>query len=1138
MSFRRLFSKKPITRPPGPLPPAPVAPSNTVPADTTTFLNTAKVFSSVNGNPLLVADSDSAAITTILTTSGKGYLEVGTNPGVIVIGNVSERVTLTGSPTAINNAMNGLRYVPYSASSGADTISMQSSDGSNVVLSSFVITISGVAPPPPAAGPAPINTIPGTQSIVSPASSRTFGSSTGNALTVSDADSTSLTTTVAVSNGIFQITSLSGGANVLNNNTGAVTLIGTPAQINTALDASIYTPTPGFTGTATLTISTTDGTSTATNVVNIVVSNSAPAPAPVSSAPYYPFGSRIDLINGNYPYGIKVNNRTNSAMDTDLRNRYSQWKAARVYNIPGIQGGKAVKFTDANYPNTTQALTVSEGMGYGMLLAVIFEDQPTFDGLLVTVRARPAYSIPAGNANANLYLMNWKLGPNGESNDTYGGGWNAMDGDEDIAQALLMAARQWGASGTNWNYNLEAQRTIAALKAWNFKTDGTSKGLAKPDISRTSDYMYGHFRSFAFAMNDAWWVDTVIVRSKAIIEKCQTVFSAANGGPACFPPDFVVNTGGELSGMPIGSNPNPEAPAWIQPGNVTNFAAAFGLTGPNYGTGTTNYTPSPGGRGDFVATEMHYYANAQRCPQRWGNDYIFSGDATLKIQSNRLTNYVKTAQSGLPGSTPIGYRLNAGLTGPQGGPISMGTSWPARGLVAGFGCGAQVDSAHQTWLNDCYSWMITNWTVAYYDCELMLMALVAMSGNWWTVPGNPQSTAIINNYPAGTSTNQDTARVFSAANSNQFSVTYTGNLPVTTTMACTNGTMTLTSGGGGTITGNNSASAQVSGTLSQVNQALTTVTYTPTTSFTGNSTITMTSSDGTVTDIDTVSVSVTATSPPPPPPPGGSTGEDVLTAYFANSSQQGVWLDSQPISRFNTEANSGVALTAYGSLFGRWKDRSGRVNDFIEPDLFSRPTAKDTPTAPHASIYHSNAIANAGGSSNAMYFCLVGRLRTYYGTYFSDSSSNSGIRLSHNSDESGQAVYENAPAPLGDIILSVGRGTARVEARRFSMGTGGANAGNPPPFTQYTGVVCIDGWFDGTNINLRVNKGTVDSVALGASAISAGNASLVLTAQDVANTDWMDQDIFQFVFLKNACPTQTERDLIATWCAARGGITI
>src|SRR5438105_3751140 len=82
---------------------------------------------------------------------------------------------------------------------------------------------------------------------------------------------------------------------------------------------------------------------------------------------------------------------------------------------------------------------------------------------------------------------------------------NTMDGDLDVAMALLMADKQWGSTTGTWNYLQEGKNTIAALKSWNMAADGTTKGLKTADVSRTSDYMIGHFRAFAAATGDAFW---------------------------------------------------------------------------------------------------------------------------------------------------------------------------------------------------------------------------------------------------------------------------------------------------------------------------------------------------------------------------------------------------------------------------------------------------------------------------------------------------------------------------------------------------------------------------------------------------------------------------------------------------------
>ena len=69
-----------------------------------------------------------------------------------------------------------------------------------------------------------------------------------------------------------------------------------------------------------------------------------------------------------------------------------------------------------------------EGIGYGMLLAVYFDDKATFDGLW-------AYANIHLNAQG---LMHWRIGPDGNV-------WGhnaATDADEDMALALIVADRK------------------------------------------------------------------------------------------------------------------------------------------------------------------------------------------------------------------------------------------------------------------------------------------------------------------------------------------------------------------------------------------------------------------------------------------------------------------------------------------------------------------------------------------------------------------------------------------------------------------------------------------------------------------------------------------------------------------------
>ena len=133
----------------------------------------------------------------------------------------------------------------------------------------------------------------------------------------------------------------------------------------------------------------------------------------------YPFGARLTP----YSAGI-LPSQSVWTMDDLLRRQYDAWKAARLVPVGWIApGGYAVQSSQWN------TLTVSEAMGYGMLLTVLFAGhdpnaRTIFDGLLAVVRARPAWAVTPHYAGGK-YLMDWKLASNGSSMGRAGTRWTA-----------------------------------------------------------------------------------------------------------------------------------------------------------------------------------------------------------------------------------------------------------------------------------------------------------------------------------------------------------------------------------------------------------------------------------------------------------------------------------------------------------------------------------------------------------------------------------------------------------------------------------------------------------------------------------------------------------------------------------------
>ena len=403
---------------------------------------------------------------------------------------------------------------------------------------------------------------------------------------------------------------------------------------------------------------------------------SAPADAGGSG---YPFGSRKDLVGGRYPYGIAPSVASAATMDARVKSCYEAWKGANLKKSPtftanaGIYAGRTI--ADAyhvRFPGTAYA-TVSEGISYGMLITVLMaghdpQARTYFDGLFKTARGRPAYGHINAGKPAAVYLHEWRLAMNMGS---AGDGWNATDGDLDIAMALLMAHRQWGSTGAI-NYRDEAIKTINAMKTINFAPTGEPRGPQREN-TRTSDHMIGHFRAFRKATGDAFW-DKAIDRCHALI----TGIIRTHSPVAKLQPGFIM----DCTSQPVPS-----------PGNL--------IEGPYEGI---------------------YDGNAVRNPWRWGCDYLYSGDARWRQITHDITTTIKNDCGGNPFTVGGIYNLNGT---PNGG------RYFAEIVVGPLMVGCMVDPSHQTFLNTLWTANTDNFTTDYYDSELQLIPLIVASGNWW-----------------------------------------------------------------------------------------------------------------------------------------------------------------------------------------------------------------------------------------------------------------------------------------------------------------------------------------------------------------------------------------------------------------------
>ena len=155
----------------------------------------------------------------------------------------------------LNTAVNGLTYTPSANFVGSDSLKISLSDIGDSLTGSTSVSLSVTSPTQP-----PTVTDPGTATVTENGSV-TFSSSDKDAIDLSDPDATSTSDslTLTSTHGTLRLASTSGlkvtsGAN----RSSSMTVTGTLANLNAALNGLIFTPTSRYTGTATIAVSVKD----------------------------------------------------------------------------------------------------------------------------------------------------------------------------------------------------------------------------------------------------------------------------------------------------------------------------------------------------------------------------------------------------------------------------------------------------------------------------------------------------------------------------------------------------------------------------------------------------------------------------------------------------------------------------------------------------------------------------------------------------------------------------------------------------------------------------------------------------------------------------------------------------------------
>jgi endo-1,4-beta-D-glucanase Y len=259
---------------------------------------------------------------------------------------------------------------------------------------------------------------------------------------------------------------------------------------------------------------------------------------------------------------------------------YNIWK--QTFVVPAA-GGFRVQRPEVNND------TVSEGIAYGMLIAVYMNDKPLFDGLWTYWK-----SLPVGGTMGPLMVWN-----------STGGQGTATDSDEDAAFAMLQASKKWagGMDAAGVSYATNALNlmhgVLASDMAGSFIKGGSNYGAG--DVTNPSYFAPAYYRVFATAdpANAAAWT------------------GLANGAYTLL--------------------------------NNISATSANGLYAAWCGANCTTISANPGSMNP--TTDVLYQYDSHRLPWRIGLDYCWNGTAAARtyLTTKIIPFFANNANAGLNG---------------------------------------------------------------------------------------------------------------------------------------------------------------------------------------------------------------------------------------------------------------------------------------------------------------------------------------------------------------------------------------------------------------------------------------------------------------------------------------------------------
>jgi hypothetical protein len=153
-------------------------------------------------------------------------------------------VTMTGMLVNLNAALRGLIFRAPRDYSGPAGLQIATDDQGNTGYGGPLTDIDTISITVNPVNDAPVARAPNSQTV-DPSGSLTFSSALGNAVTVCDVDAgtAALQVTLTATNGVLAMGPAADPGSVTGNGTGVVTILGTAADLNAAMDGMVFTPT-------------------------------------------------------------------------------------------------------------------------------------------------------------------------------------------------------------------------------------------------------------------------------------------------------------------------------------------------------------------------------------------------------------------------------------------------------------------------------------------------------------------------------------------------------------------------------------------------------------------------------------------------------------------------------------------------------------------------------------------------------------------------------------------------------------------------------------------------------------------------------------------------------------------------------